>query len=147
MPSGVYTKSETHKKNLSESLMGHKVTDATKAKIQKSLTGKIISIETRKKISKANTGKVVSQSAVDKVTGTNNGMWKELVGYTQAHRWARKHYSKSGICEECKQVKKTELANISQQYLKELSDWRELCRSCHIQFDRNNRLVGLVRRV
>jgi hypothetical protein len=35
----------------------------------------------------------------------------------------------------CKQKRKLEVANISQQYKRDLSDWEWLCRKCHMTKD------------
>lgn len=40
-----------------------------------------------------------------------------------------------GICENCKQSKKTQWANISGEYKRELNDWAELCAACHALID------------
>jgi len=147
MPKGKYTKTQQHKDNLSKSLEGHKVSVETRKKISLSLQGKTLSQETREKISKSSIGRIVPDHVAEKSRGTNNGNWRELVGYTQAHRWARKTIKKSGVCNHCYETKKTDLANISKQYYKEISDWIELCRACHIKFDRQPNRLMIQRRV
>lgn len=52
-------------------------------------------------------------------------------GYSAIHVWLLTNYEKSGICSECGEHRKTDWANISGEYHRERSDFRELCRSCH----------------
>lgn len=47
------------------------------------------------------------------------------------HKWIRKNKIKSEFCELCFENKPTELANISQLYLKNVDDFIWLCRKCH----------------
>mgnify|MGYP001609406349 CR=1 FL=1 len=65
--------------------------------------------------------------------GSNNGQWKgHRVGYEALHAWIKKRLNKPQVCWDCNKPKKLDLANISQKYLRELSDWEWLCRSCHM---------------
>lgn len=69
--------------------------------------------------------------------GERNGNWKGAeVGYQALHRWVRRWGTKLGICFHCREAKKqTEWANISGEYRRDLSDYIELCRSCHKLYD------------
>lgn len=68
--------------------------------------------------------------------GSKNGMWKgEQVGYWALHEWVRDHKPKPLSCEICGKIKKLEIANISQQYKRDLNDWEWLCRRCHMRKD------------
>lgn len=79
--------------------------------------------DTKRKISIANTGK-------------NNGMWKENgVSLTGLHAWAERHKIKPKFCEECHKRKPIDLANISQEYHRDVNDFRWLCRHCHMLSD------------
>ncbi len=79
--------------------------------------------ETKLKISEANTGK-------------NNGMWKgDKVGLSQLHDWIRNRKPKPKFCVECKKEKPFDLANVSGEYKREVSDFRWLCRRCHMKSD------------
>ena len=53
------------------------------------------------------------------------------MSYNALHAWVRKNKTKPLFCEECKINKPFELANISQEYHKNINDFRWLCRSCH----------------
>lgn len=72
--------------------------------------------------------KIVSK----KLTGKNNGMWKENVGYTAVHDWIRRRKDKPTKCEICKKNKPYDLANISGNYLRNVNDFKWLCRRCHM---------------
>lgn len=74
-------------------------------------------------------------------TGPKNHNWKERPGYQSIHIWLRKHHPKTGICERCKRAVGTKgpggthYANISGDYRRDRSDYRELCSSCHKLYD------------
>jgi hypothetical protein len=68
--------------------------------------------------------------------GENHHSWKGMnVNYFLKHAWIRKHYGKANHCKnpDCKHISKQfDWANISGKYLREISDYKQLCRSCHI---------------
>ena len=73
-----------------------------------------------------------------------NGMWKgDAVGYVALHAWVRARKLKPHFCEYCNNKPAHDLANISQQYKRELSDWEWLCRKCHMGKD--GRLANLAK--
>jgi hypothetical protein len=68
--------------------------------------------------------------------GAKNPMWKgNQVGYTALHSWVKDRKPKPQLCEECQNVSPYDLANISSKYSRELTDWRWLCRKCHMKSD------------
>jgi hypothetical protein len=69
--------------------------------------------------------------------GEISGNWKgENAGYTAIHHWVRKRKNNLNICEKCgKKTDFLDLANISQKYSRDLSDWEYLCRRCHMEKD------------
>lgn len=78
--------------------------------------------------------------------GENNGMfgrrgeetprWKgDNVSYGALHLWVRKYLPKPRVCRDCNQPKRLDLANISQEYKRDLNDWEYLCRKCHMTKD------------
>ena len=72
--------------------------------------------------------------------GEKHGMWKgEAVGYNALHTRIRRTLGNPTNCKECKTTtsKRFEWANVSGKYKTELSDWMQLCKACHVQFDRN----------
>lgn len=85
--------------------------------------GRKHSEETKRKIGEANKGQ-------------NNGSWKgDNVGYNALHEWIKNCLPKPLLCQSCKKFPSHDLANISQKYFRNLSDWEWLCRSCHMQKD------------
>jgi hypothetical protein len=56
--------------------------------------------------------------------------------YRAIHTYLSKHFPKSGICEECGEVKPTDYALIhGREYSRDRADYRELCRRCHVFYD------------
>lgn len=77
--------------------------------------------------------------------GKDNGMWKgDEVSYNGLHAWIRKHKFCPDKCECCSLTKKLDLANISQEYKRDIRDWEWLCRRCHMTKD--GRLKALYKR-
>lgn len=61
----------------------------------------------------------------------------EDVGYHALHDWVKRHYGKAKKCEHCKiETEKIEWANRSHEYKRNIKDWIQLCRKCHIKYDR-----------
>lgn len=54
MPTGIYKRTKEHGKKISDGLLGHSVSKATRIKMSNAGKGKIVSKKTRKKISEAN---------------------------------------------------------------------------------------------
>ena len=67
----------------------------------------------------------------------NSGKFKPNVGRTALHDWVKAGKSKTSTCLLCKKVGKTQWANISWEYKRELKDYAELCRKCHYWYDHN----------
>ena len=68
--------------------------------------------------------------------GEKNPMWKgDEVGLSSLHEWITHRLPKPKLCQGCRQVPPIDLANISQKYLRDLSDWEWLCRICHMAKD------------
>lgn len=69
--------------------------------------------------------------------------------YNRLHKWVQENLGKANKCENTKcvypkkrknnetllKVKKYDWANISGKYKKELTDYKSLCRSCHMKMD------------
>lgn len=56
--------------------------------------------------------------------------------YKYLHRWIGKTAGKPSYCAHCDKTEgKFEWANKSGEYLKDVSDWLRLCRSCHRKYD------------
>lgn len=59
------------------------------------------------------------------------------VSYYGLHAWVARWLGKPSYCENCESTdkKRYEWANISGEYLRDLSDWARLCKSCHCLID------------
>lgn len=69
-------------------------------------------------------------------TGENNPAWKgDNVGMQQVHTWVEKRLGRPDKCSKCSRVGNVDLANISQEYKRDLDDWEWLCRKCHMESD------------
>lgn len=57
------------------------------------------------------------------------------------HLWIKRHYGKADHCENntLHKSKRYEWANISGKYLREVTDYRQLCTSCHRKYDNAKR--------
>jgi hypothetical protein len=65
-----------------------------------------------------------------------NGMWKgDNVKRNPLHDFIKYHLPKPKICQICGKERFLDLANRSGKYLRELSDFRWICRSCHMISD------------
>lgn len=69
-------------------------------------------------------------------TGELNSNWKgDKVGYLGLHAWVNNNKPKPSKCEMCNEEKPLDLANISQEYKRDINDWEYLCRKCHMTKD------------
>src|ERR1700734_3017556 len=64
------------------------------------------------------------------------------ISYAALHDWVHATKKKTGICEHCGTAKKTQWANKSHQYKREIDDWIELCIKCHSIYDRRSPNFG-----
>src|SRR3990167_4132737 len=98
--------------------------------------------EHRLKISKAHLGfrhteetkkKISLNSAVKK--GEKNPLWKgNQIGYSGLHSWLINNFGKATHCSNniTHKAKKYDWANISRKYKRDIHDFKQLCRKCHI---------------
>lgn len=63
--------------------------------------------------------------------------WKgDEAGYRAVHTYLSKHFPKTGVCDECGISATTDHALIEgRSYSRDRSDYRELCRRCHMLYD------------
>lgn len=54
--------------------------------------------------------------------------------YMAVHHWVKYHLGTPKLCDACGSTtaKRYDWANISGEYKRDLSDWRRLCRFCHV---------------
>lgn len=88
----------------------------------------MISAETSAKISASLQGKFKEQS---------RGWKGEGASYYAKHMWILKHYGKANkcTCDQSHTAKRFEWANISGKYHRDISDYVQLCPSCHRKID------------
>jgi hypothetical protein len=69
--------------------------------------------------------------------------------YTGIHNWGRYNVPKPIMCQDCGKEPPRDLANISNEYKKEVSDWEWLCRKCHMNKDgrMNNLKLAQIRTI
>lgn len=55
--------------------------------------------------------------------------------YMKVHAWVKKHKPLPDCCERCGRKALLQYANLSQEYLMDVSDWACLCKVCHTKHD------------
>lgn len=65
----------------------------------------------------------------------DKGRLKDSVSYRALHDWVRSRKPKPDVCADCKTAPPRDLANISQQYRRDINDFEWLCRKCHMTKD------------
>lgn len=70
--------------------------------------------------------------------GPEHPMFSNTPSYNAIHNYMRVRVPKPKTCLHCGEEKPLELANISQQYTREVNDWMYLCKSCHRRYDSKN---------
>lgn len=77
--------------------------------------------------------------------GKKHPQWKgDNVGYRAIHHWIEKYFGKASKCEKCKilNLSRYHWANISGKYKRNITDWLQLCPSCHKLLDKGNKCVN-----
>lgn len=68
--------------------------------------------------------------------GDKNPMWKsDKVGYNALHQWVNSRLPKPQTCQRCFNGPAYDLTNITGRYTRDLTNWKYLCRRCHMWFD------------
>jgi hypothetical protein len=62
---------------------------------------------------------------------TNHRDWRII----EIHKRLRKLHGPPTVCEHCGKTENLEYANISKEYSDDISDYKQLCRSCHRLYD------------
>lgn len=91
----------------------------------------------RDKTTRFCSGKCRSRWLGKKYKSVNSFYRKEHNKYVYLHIWINKTFGKANKCEMCKIKNKSiyHWANKTGNYLKERSDWLELCPKCHYRYD------------
>lgn len=101
--------------------------------------------ETREKISKSKLGKKRFDVKI-RMTGKTHPLWRGAdVSCNALHAWVKRHKPKTLSCENCRQKSPLDLANISGEYKRDITDYQWLCRRCHMLLD--GRLEELKKRI
>lgn len=87
-------------------------------------------------VNNPNKGRYIKGDKRTKNYGDKNPMWKgKEVGYAALHIWIHLRLPKTKLCQACHKVPPHDLANISQEYKRDITDWEWLCRACHMKKD------------
>ena len=85
--------------------------------------------------------RLVSDSLRGRI-GVTARRWKGMrASYVAKHMWIYKYYGKASFCtnDQSHLAKRFEWANISGNYLRERTDYKPLCPSCHRRMDMKNK--------
>ena len=118
---------------------GREVSDAVKKAVSRAQKGRVKSEEEREIHSRSMKKYWESEESNDHtfLKGENHPNWLgDKVSYRNCHAWVRRNYEKTGFCEHCGLEKRTEWSNKDHKYKRVRKDWQELCRSCHIKYDK-----------
>lgn len=66
--------------------------------------------------------------------------------YAKIHSWVNRILTKTGRCTKCRKTGNTEWSNKSGEYKHEIDDWQELCKKCHIEYDKQPHMRGAASR-
>jgi hypothetical protein len=78
---------------------------------------------------------MVNRITINDQFGEKNYNWKgNKVQYAGLHYYMNRILKKPDVCSECGQNKFLDLANIN-VYNREKTNWKYLCRSCHMKLD------------
>lgn len=138
-------KSKEHVEKMRLNKIGTKASLETRKKMSMSSKGRIFTKEHLENMSKARRGKLMCE---------HNKNWKgEEANITVKHNWIRHHWGSANKCEmpgcvyprmgEKKMLLRParyEWSNKSGKYLRDRSDWWQLCKSCHLKFDYANKI-------
>jgi len=76
--------------------------------------------------------KLIKESKIE----ARNPQWKgDKVGLNSLHQWIGNRKPKPELCEMCGIKPPIDLANISQEYKRDVNDYEWLCRKCHMTKD------------
>ena len=103
--------------------------------VRQSKLGKPRSEETKRKISETRK-KRIALGLIIQAKGEDDSQWKGVsASYRVIHHWVQKNKGKAIVCVECGSTRFVQWANISGKYMRDLNDYKSLCKSCHNKFD------------
>lgn len=89
-------------------------------------------IERIRQVGFANRGKIKANR------DENHWNWKgDKASYASIHNWVRRRGGNASMCEFCHTEDSPvyDWSNKSQEYKRDMSDWQQLCRKCHQDYD------------
>lgn len=109
MPTGIYKRTDEHRRHMSEAVVGE----------NNPFYGKTHTKEFRERMREVH--------------------YKGKTNYRGLHLWVTRHKGKPEICVECGKTEgRIEWANISGLYKRDLGDYQSMCKKCHIAMDKAN---------
>lgn len=72
--------------------------------------------------------------------GKDHPNYKESITYGNLHKWINKVKPRKGKCELCGNEGRTEYSNNDHLYKRNTEDYKELCKPCHIKWEKDNNL-------
>lgn len=74
-----------------------------------------------------------------------NPRWNPSPDYRAIHKWVQLRKGKANKCTQCGTLdsRRYHWANISHNYLRDLSDWIEMCPKCNYAYDHNKMEINL----
>lgn len=88
------------------------------------------------RVRKAVTNSKITRVLNGSTKGEKHYNWKgDKITYKALHIWVGRHKGKAEVCSLCGSTERVEWANKSKEYKRDLTDYIELCRLCHIKFD------------
>ncbi len=134
-------------------MIGKKRSEETKRKISEARKGHLTSEETRRKIGLANSialrgtkKSFRTEEHIKKLSEKNSIHWKgDKVGYAGLHIWIKKQFGKASKCVVCdsRESRTYNWANISGEHRRDMSDYIQLCVSCHRKYDLGRKKFNL----
>lgn len=77
-----------------------------------------------------------SQKIREHVRNEKHFCWKgDDAGYHSLHYWVKRRKPKTELCEICGKVPPFDLINISDEYKRDINDYKWSCRKCHMEDD------------
>ncbi|TES88940.1 MAG: hypothetical protein E3J94_07200 [Desulfobacteraceae bacterium] len=109
----------------------------------------VMAEETKKKIAVFHKGRPKSQAHRKNISiskmGSKNPTWKgDDVGYEALHDWVARRKPKTEFCEHCGKAPPYDLANISQEYKRDVNDFEWICRKCHMISDGRMEMIKTI---
>jgi hypothetical protein len=99
--------------------------------------GRVLSGEHKRKIALALKGRKYPNISESRKGEKNPFCKGDQVGIEALHEHLRKYFPPPSSCQDCgKQSTKLDLACVTGKYTRDISNFRYLCRSCHVYLDK-----------